>query len=80
MKSIQLTSHVGSDGVLRLETPVGLAEKDVEVILIVSELAKQPTLKTNTWPDGFIDDTFGSVPDFPERSVQGDYTVRDSFE
>jgi len=80
MKSIQLKSHVGTDGVLRLETPVGFTDKDVEIILVVNEVSlEQDTEKKmdNKWPDGFFEDTFGSVPDFPERSSQGDYELRE---
>lgn len=38
MKTVTLRSHVGEDGVLRLEVPIGIANADLEVVLVV-----QPT-------------------------------------
>ncbi len=80
MKSIQLKSHVGTDGVLRLETSVGFTDKDVEVILVINEVTLDQDIEKkldNVWPDDFFKKTFGSVPDFPKRSSQGDYELRE---
>lgn len=72
MTSIKLKSHVGSDGVLTLQVPVGIKDADLEVMVIV-----QPTPKPEElgWPPGFFEKTFGSIPDFPEIESEGDYKV-----
>lgn len=35
MKTVTLRSHVGDDGVLRLEVPIGLVNADLEIVLVV---------------------------------------------
>ena len=40
MQSIKLHSHTGADGMLKLEVPMGLANTDFEVVLIVQPVAK----------------------------------------
>ena len=35
MQSVKLHSHVGRDGILKLEVPVGLSEVDLEVMVIM---------------------------------------------
>jgi hypothetical protein len=44
MHSIKLNSHVGDDGILQLQVPVGIANADLEVMIIVQPL---PTVATN---------------------------------
>lgn len=36
MQSIKLRSHVGSNGILNLEIPVGIRDKEIEVTALVS--------------------------------------------
>ncbi|MBW4620147.1 MAG: hypothetical protein KME17_12445 [Cyanosarcina radialis HA8281-LM2] len=38
MTSITLRSHVGTDGILRLDLPVGLADAELEVTVMNDEL------------------------------------------
>ncbi len=42
MSTIQLSAHVGSDGVLRLEVPVTERDRDVDVILVVRAQDEPP--------------------------------------
>lgn len=78
MQSLTLHTHVGKDGILKLETPIDIHDAEVEVILVVNQTSKkQPTKKTKRWPSGFLDRFAGSMPDLPPRAPQGEYEVRD---
>ena len=80
MQSFSLRTHVGGDGVLRVEIPTDLSDTDVEVV-IVFQPVKTTTEKVHpSWPEGFFEKTVGSIPDFPERAPQGEYEVRDDLE
>jgi hypothetical protein len=37
MVTVETSAHVGPDGILRVETPVGLRDQDVRVVLVVQE-------------------------------------------
>ena len=73
MHSLTLRTHVGKDGILKLETPVGIANAEVEIVLIVHPVEKKG------WPPGFFEVFAGSIPDFPPRAPQGEYEVRDEL-
>jgi hypothetical protein len=38
MQSIKLCSHVGADGILHLEIPVGITDKEMEVVVIYQQI------------------------------------------
>ena len=40
-----------------------------------SSTSSQAT-NANGWPVGFIEKTYGSIPDFPDREPQGEYEQR----
>lgn len=78
METIKLKTHVGSDGILRLELPVNERDLDFEVVLVMQPL-KEPTDELG-WPVGFFEATYGSFADDPlEREPQGEYEVRDEL-
>ena len=81
MHSIKLRSHVGSDGVLHLQVPVGVQNSDIEVMIIVQpiEPEKATTPQDQGWPPGFFEQTFGSIPDL-ERPPQGAPQIREPVE
>ncbi|MEH1996612.1 hypothetical protein [Nostoc sp.] len=37
MQSIKLNTHVGSDGILHLDIPLGIIDKEIEVMVIYQE-------------------------------------------
>ena len=39
----------------------------------------KPTPEDLGWPPGFFEQTFGSLPDLPERAPQGDYEIREEL-
>ena len=82
MQSIKLQSHVGSDGILKLEIPLGLTDADLEVLVVVQPLVS--TIATTSedlgWPPGFFEETFGSLKDeLLVREPQGEYETRDEL-
>jgi len=75
MQSIKLNSHAGADGVLKLEVPVGVADTDFEVMVIVQPVAKVATLPKPTpeelgWPPGFFEQTAGALADEPLELIE----------
>ena len=83
MHSIKLDSHIGPDGTLRLNVPVGLANQDVEVLVVIQPRRPAPAgtrPEDLGWPPGFLDKTFGCLKDDPiERGEQPEYDVREEL-
>ncbi len=61
MQSITLNSHVGEDGILHLDIPVGLTDAELEVTVTV----QLSTPEGKGWPPGFFEETFGCFKDDP---------------
>ena len=84
MQSIKVRSHVGSDGILHLDIPVGVHDAELEVTLTVQPVDRQPEAKTPEelgWSPGFFEKTFGSLRDQPlEREPQGELQEREPLE
>ena len=74
MQSVTLRSRISKDGILKLETPIGMPNTDVEVVLVVNPLEKHLD-----WPEGFLEKFAGSMPDLPLRESQGEYEMRDDL-
>jgi hypothetical protein len=58
MQSIKLCSHVGGDGILHLEIPVGITDKEMEVVVIYQQIEPSAPPKTPEelgWPAGFFE-------------------------
>lgn len=81
MQSIKLRSHVGSDGILQLQVPVGHADKEIEVIVIYQavEADSAKTPEELGWLPGVLERTAGSIPDL-ERPPQEEFQERESLE
>ncbi len=81
MQSVTIKSHIGPDGVLNLQIPLGLPETDVEVFVVVQPLGPDALREAPTslaWPPNYFEETFGSFRDAPlVRGDQGAYEVRD---
>jgi hypothetical protein len=66
MQTIKLHSHVGEDGILHLDVPVGIADTDLEITVTVQPItAETETKQGKGWPPGFFEETFGSFKDDP---------------
>ena len=64
--------------------PVGIANADLEVMVVVQPIAPASAHKTPEnlgWPPGFFEQTFGCLQDIPlVREPQGEYEVRDKLQ
>ena len=77
MQSLTLHTHVGKDGILKLETPIGMINTDVEIILIVNPVEAHPML---AWPINFFTDILGGWEGKPlVCESQGTYESRREF-
>ncbi len=81
MQSVKLHSHVGRDGILKLEVPVGMSEVDLEVVVIVQPLAQASTDRpVASWPPGFFKRVAGGWRGELVREPQGEYEARKPLE
>lgn len=72
MNALKLKAHIGSDGILRLDVPMGITDVDCDVVVTIP-----PHMTAEEW-NLFIDRTAGSLADDPiERLSQGEYEQRD---
>jgi hypothetical protein len=77
MRTVQFHSHVGADGVLKVEVPVGLPDADLDVVVIVSPATATEQTTDGNWPPNFFEDTFGCLAEsLLERPLQGEYESR----
>jgi hypothetical protein len=73
-----LHSRVGADGVLHLTVPVGLADADQEVLVMIGPIGPRP--KTQEEWRSFVLATAGSITDSSfVRHDQGTYERREEF-
>jgi hypothetical protein len=90
MQSIKLKAHVGPDGLLKLEVPIGMFDTELEVLVVVQPVAlpkatttngdHKPTPEELGWPPGFFERTAGALADDPLIiDSEGDYEVREKL-
>ena len=75
MQSITVYPHVGEDGILRLQIPIGVKNADLRVTINfqlpdANGAPKSP--EELGWPPGFIEQTYGCLKDFPEIEDESD--------
>lgn len=80
MQTLKLRTHVGSDGLLKLELPTDAANRDMDVVIVM-----QPVPETSNdalgWPLGFFDRTYGALKDDPlEEPAPLSWAKRDDLE
>jgi hypothetical protein len=77
MRTVQFHSHVGADGILKVEVPVGVTDADLDVVVIVLPAGATARTTDGNWPPNFFEDTFGCLAEYPlERPSQGEYETR----
>ncbi|GEM_PF-645715 len=71
MKTIQFTSHISEDGILRLQIPTDMPTQEVEILIVVQPLiAKKKDMPEDSgWPPGFFEKTAGIFRDEPIQPV-----------
>ncbi|NEP51574.1 MAG: hypothetical protein F6K65_23335 [Moorea sp. SIO3C2] len=81
MESIKVISHVGSDGILHLDVPVGITDEELEVMVVFNPL--KSSLKVETpqgWMPGFFEEVIGGWAGEPlERGQQEEFETRESL-
>lgn len=79
MRAVQFHSHVGADGVLKVEVPIGVTDTDLDVVVIVSPAETGAAIGGN-WPPRFFEETFGALAEHRfERPPQGEYETRNAL-
>lgn len=57
MQSVTLYTHVGKDGILKIETPIGFTDAELEIVLVVHPVDEsQLSLE---WPVNFFTEVVG---------------------
>ncbi|AFZ28461.1 hypothetical protein Cylst_6716 (plasmid) [Cylindrospermum stagnale PCC 7417] len=83
MQSIKIRQYIGQDGILHLEIPVGLQDKEIEVMVIYQPIEAATPTKTPEelgWPPGFFERTYGSCQDDPiVIDSEGNFEVREEI-
>jgi hypothetical protein len=78
MQSLTLHARVGKDGILKIETPIGITDTELDVILVISPTTKKPDdqdTQAKGWPPGFFTEVIGGWQGEP----QGKYETRDEL-
>lgn len=80
MSTITIRSHVGADGILKLQLPIEFTDTDIEVTLTVKPVTPPTAVKTLEelgWSSGFFERTAGMWEGEPlERGEQGECEER----
>jgi len=83
MQSIKVRSHVGGDGMLHLQLPVGITDTEVEVIVVFQRIPPATEAKTPEdlgWSPGFFETVIGSWEGEPlVRPDQLEYEMREEL-
>ncbi|NJM19132.1 MAG: hypothetical protein HC874_28990 [Richelia sp. SL_2_1] len=78
MQSIKLKKRIGSDGILHLDIPLGMKDKEVEVMVIYQSIETTQTPENLGYPPGFFEQTAGCLADDPiQRYPQGEFEERE---
>jgi hypothetical protein len=64
METVKLRAHVGHDGVLKLELPTAMNNREVEVLVVMRAVMETPVDELG-WPLGFFERTYGALADDP---------------
>jgi hypothetical protein len=80
METVKLRTHVGEDGLLKLELPVGISNRELEVLVVLHPV-EQEQVDELGWPLGFFERTYGALVDDPlERPEQLPPDTREKIE
>ena len=80
METIKLTTRIDNTGKLRLDLPTQLANRQVEVLVVLHPVQEEPTDELG-WPIGYFDEIDAiKADDMVERGDQGEFEVREPLE
>lgn len=78
MQSLTLHARVGKDGILKLKTPIGVKNVDLEIVLVVHPV--EDVKPISEWPASFFTEIIGGWEGAPlVREPQGTYETRSEF-
>lgn len=79
MQTLTLHTRVGKDGILKIETPIGITNADLEVILVVNPRDTQAR-PLSVWPVNFFAEMIGGWEgERLVREPQGTHETRSEF-
>lgn len=79
METIRLKTHIGSDGLLKLELPTGVKDTDAEIVIVYTVDQSAEEESQAEW-EAFIDKTYGILADDPiERPTPLPKDIRDEL-
>jgi hypothetical protein len=80
MSTITIQSHIGADGMLKLQLPSEFIDTDIEVTVTIKPVTPPTKIKTPEelgWSPGFFERTAGMWEGEPlTRGEQGEYEER----
>lgn len=80
MRTLMLKAHADQDGVIRLEIPTDLNNRDLEIVVVMNPIGLEPVDEMG-YPLGYFEETYGSLADDPiERQQPLLPDVRDEIE
>ena len=83
MKSLQLKSNVGKDGILRLQLPINMPNQEIDIVIVMQAVQKQKEKQYLTiekgWPDDFFQNVVGAWTGDLVRPEQGDFEIREGI-
>jgi len=79
MQNIRLTTHIGEDGILKVQMPSEVKNTELEVLVVFQAMTpprQEKAAQHPKWPSDFFEKTWGSCADAPiiidEEGVSAD--------
>ncbi len=80
MQTMTLKARADKDGIVRLEIPTNVADREVEIVLVMQPMEEE-LLDDMGYPIGYFEETYGMFADDPIERNQPLYPdVRDEIE
>lgn len=70
MQTLTLKARSDKDGMIRLEIPTNISDKDLEIVVVMQTIAHEP-VDVMGYPIGYFDETYGSLANDPLERNQG---------
>jgi hypothetical protein len=80
MQTILLKARTDHDGIVKIEVPTNLVDREIEIVLVLQPLTPEP-LDEMGYPIGYFEETYGSFANDPlERNQPLKPDIRDQLE
>lgn len=80
MQTLTLKARTDKDGIIRLEIPTNIAERDIEIVMVMQTSDNEP-LDNMGYPLGYFEETYGMFADEPlvrNQPLQPDVRTKDA--